>query len=98
MKVHEISPARVIVDIARNEFMRHHADRIESVRVRIGPRAVATRGALVSSYEVASEGTLVEGSRLVFERGRGRELHVVAVELVKGKKRIQEPFISIEAA
>ena len=97
MKLHEVSEAVSIVDIARNECMRHRADRVETVHLRIGPQASITREALVSSYEQASEGTLVEGSRLEFQDGLGRELHVVAVDIIKGEQRIQEAFLYAKA-
>jgi len=97
MKLHKVSLATSIVDIARNAFMRHRADRIDTVHVRIGPQAAIQREALASSYELESEGTLVEGSRLEFEDGLGSELYVVALEIIKGKRRIQEAFISAKA-
>jgi hydrogenase nickel incorporation protein HypA/HybF len=79
--MHELSIALNIVEIAEEEAKRHGSARVQSVRVRIGDLAGVARDALLFSYGLVCEGTLAEGSTLVFENGEGLELEVISLEV-----------------
>jgi hydrogenase nickel incorporation protein HypA/HybF len=65
--MHELSIAVSIVDMAMEEAERHGADRIEAVHLRLGLLSGVVPRALLASYELACEQTLLEGSRLLIE-------------------------------
>src|SRR5262249_10748285 len=65
--MHELSIALGIVDVAAEEAERHGAIRVVAVRLRLGPLAGVVKEALLSAYELAREGTPLEGSRLDVE-------------------------------
>ena len=88
--MHEISIALSIVEIATEEALRHGADKVEAVHLRIGPMAAVAREALIFAYGFASEGGIVEGSRLVIEEGQGMQLEVVGLEIMDGQRRNSE--------
>jgi hydrogenase nickel incorporation protein HypA/HybF len=64
--MHELSLALSLVDIAREEAARL-GGRVSAVHVRLGALAGVVREALLSSYEMASADTPLQGSRLVIE-------------------------------
>jgi hydrogenase nickel incorporation protein HypA/HybF len=64
--MHELSIAMSIVDMAREEGERRGAD-ITAVHIRLGLLSGVVKDALFSSYEMACEGTPLQGSRLVIE-------------------------------
>jgi Zn finger protein HypA/HybF involved in hydrogenase expression len=51
------------------------------VYLKLGRLSGVVSRALLASYEMACEGTLLAGSRLEIEDTPGRELEVVALEL-----------------
>src|SRR5947209_7361559 len=63
--MHELSIALSIVDLAAEEAERH--GRVVAVHLRLGPLSGVVKEALESAYELAREGSPVEGSRLVIE-------------------------------
>ena len=65
--MHELSIALSIVDRASEEVERHPGARVSGVQLRIGALAGVVREALLFSWEVACQGTRVEGSRLIIE-------------------------------
>jgi hydrogenase nickel incorporation protein HypA/HybF len=71
--MHELSIAMSIVEMAEEESSQRGGARVSAVHLRLGALAGVVKAALLSSYEMASEGTLLQGSRLVIE-----ELPVVA--------------------
>jgi len=70
--MHELSIAMSIVDMAEEEAARRSA-RVEAVHLKLGLLSGVVKDALLSSYEMACEGTSLQGSRLVIE-----EIPVVA--------------------
>jgi len=79
--MHELSIALSIVDMAAEEALRHEATGVEVVHLKLGRLSGVVSRALLASYEMACEGTLLAGSRLEIEDTPGRELEVVALEL-----------------
>jgi hydrogenase nickel incorporation protein HypA/HybF len=70
--MHELSIAMSIVEMAEEEAERRNV-RVEAVYLKLGALAGVAKNALLSSYEIACEGTSLQGSRLVIE-----EIPVVA--------------------
>lgn len=64
--MHELSLALSLVEIAREEGARL-GGRVSAVHVRVGAMAGVVGEALLSSYEMASADTPLQGSRLVIE-------------------------------
>lgn len=62
--MHELSVAHGIVEQSVEAAQRAKADKVLSVRIKVGRLAGVEAGALLFCYEVASKGTLLEGSRL----------------------------------
>ena len=65
--MHELSIAMSIVEMAEEELERRGWARIQAVHLRLGLLSGVVKEALVSSYEMACEATVLEGSRLVIE-------------------------------
>jgi hydrogenase nickel incorporation protein HypA/HybF len=65
--MHELSIAMSIIEGATEEALRHGAVKVEAVHLKLGPLSGVARDALLFSYELACEGTALEGSRLVIE-------------------------------
>jgi hydrogenase nickel incorporation protein HypA/HybF len=63
--VHELSIALSIIEGAEEEAMRQGGGRVCSVHLRLGPLSGVVKEALLFSYELACEGTSLEGSKLV---------------------------------
>jgi hydrogenase nickel incorporation protein HypA/HybF len=64
--MHELSIAMSIVDLAQEEAERRSA-RINAVHLKLGALSGVVKEALLSSYEMACQGTPLQGSRLVLE-------------------------------
>ena len=65
--MHELSIALSIIEGASNEISRHGDVKISAVHLKLGPLSGVVKDALLFSYELACEGTALEGSRLVIE-------------------------------
>lgn len=65
--MHELSVAMGIVEMAAEEAARRGGARVGAVHLRLGRLSGVVREALLFSYDVACEGTPLEGSRLVVE-------------------------------
>ncbi|HEX4956479.1 MAG TPA: hydrogenase maturation nickel metallochaperone HypA [Thermoanaerobaculia bacterium] len=70
--MHELSIALSLVDTAAEAARNAGARRVVEVRVQIGVLSGVEAGALLFSYDLATQGTLLEGSRLIL-----RELPLV---------------------
>lgn len=70
--MHELSIAMSIVETAEEEALRR-AVRVDAVHLKLGALSGVVKAALLFSYEIACQGTALEGSRLVIE-----EIPVVA--------------------
>ncbi len=66
-RVHELSIALSIVEGAEEEVERQGGGRVCAVHIKLGPLAGVVREALQFSYELACEGTPLEGSILIVE-------------------------------
>ena len=64
--MHELSIAMSIVEMAEEEAEQRRAQ-VNAVHLKLGALAGVVKGALLSSYEIACEGTGLAGSRLVIE-------------------------------
>lgn len=65
--MHELSIAYSLVEIASQTAAEAGATRVKAVYLRLGALSGVERGALDFSYEVATAGTLLQGSALVVE-------------------------------
>jgi hydrogenase nickel incorporation protein HypA/HybF len=65
--MHELSIAMNIVDLAIDEAESRGASGVDVVYLKLGPLSGVVREALLFSYEVACQQTLLEGSKLCIE-------------------------------
>jgi hydrogenase nickel incorporation protein HypA/HybF len=65
--MHELSIAMSIVEMAEEESDKRGGARVNAVHLKLGALAGVVKNALLSSYELACEGTGLQGSRLVVE-------------------------------
>jgi hydrogenase nickel incorporation protein HypA/HybF len=65
--MHELSIAMSIVEMAEEESTQRGGARVNAVHLKLGALAGVVKDALLSSYELACEGTDLQGSRLVIE-------------------------------
>jgi hydrogenase nickel incorporation protein HypA/HybF len=68
--VHELSIALSIIEGVEEELARRNNAHAAAVHLRLGPLSGVVRDALLFSYEVACEGTPLEGSTLVIEESQ----------------------------
>jgi hydrogenase nickel incorporation protein HypA/HybF len=71
--MHELSIAMSIVEMAEEESERHGGARVSAVHLKLGALSGVVKEALLASYEMACEGTRLEGSRLAI-----REVPIIA--------------------
>ena len=64
--MHELSIALSILEIAGEEAGRR-GGRVAAVHLKLGPLSGVVKGALVSAYDLAREGTPLAGAELVVE-------------------------------
>jgi hydrogenase nickel incorporation protein HypA/HybF len=65
--MHELSIAMSIVEMAEEEADQRGGARVNAVYLKLGALAGVVKDALLLSYELACEGTGLQGSRLVIE-------------------------------
>ena len=65
--MHELSIAMSIVELAIEEAERRGGVQVNAVHLKLGQLSGVVKDALLFSYDVSCEGTLLEGSRLVIE-------------------------------
>jgi hydrogenase nickel incorporation protein HypA/HybF len=65
--MHELSIALSIVELAEEESERQGGARISAVHLKLGRLSGVVKTALESSFNMAVEGTILEGARLVVE-------------------------------
>lgn len=65
--MHELSIATSIVELAEEEAEARGGVRITAVHLKLGALSGVVKQALMGSFEIACEGTPLEGSRLVIE-------------------------------
>jgi hydrogenase nickel incorporation protein HypA/HybF len=65
--MHELSIAMSMVEMAAEEAARRGGVRVHKIHLKLGELSGVVKEALLFSYEVACEGTPLEGSQLVIE-------------------------------
>ena len=65
--MHELSIAMSMVDMAAEEAARRGEVKVIAIHLRLGPLSGVVKDALLFSYEVACQGTGLEGSQLLIE-------------------------------
>ena len=65
--MHELSIALSIIEGAEEELSRQGGGQVHAVHLRLGPLSGVVKEALLFSYQLACEGTLLEGSDLLIE-------------------------------
>lgn len=81
--MHELSIAVSIVEGVEEELAKHKGARVAAVHLRLGPLSGVAKEALLFSYDVACEGTRLEGSTLKIEdMPDGADLQIFALELM----------------
>ena len=65
--MHELSIALSIIEGAEEEVSRHGGGRVCAVHLKLGPLSGVVKEALLFSYELACEGTCLEGSALLID-------------------------------
>ena len=80
--MHEVSLAIALVEVASEAAHTLGATRVNRLFVRLGAGAGVLAEALRFSFDVAAEGTIVQGARLEVETGEGPHLQLRAMEVV----------------
>jgi hydrogenase nickel incorporation protein HypA/HybF len=65
--MHELSVAMSIIDVAAEEARRQDTSRIVAVHLKLGPLAGVAKKALISAFEIAREGSTLDGAELVIQ-------------------------------
>ncbi len=65
--MHELSLALNILDLVAEEAERRGGVRVLGIYLKLGPLAGVVKEALLSAYEIAREGSSLEGAELVIE-------------------------------
>jgi hydrogenase nickel incorporation protein HypA/HybF len=66
-KMHELSIAISIVELAQEEAERRGDVHVNAIHLKLGLLSGVAKEALLSSYDLACEGTTLEGSKLIIE-------------------------------
>ena len=80
--MHELAIALSLVETASDEAARLGARHVATLFVRIGNLSGVVDDALRFSFDVAAEGTIVQGARLELEPVDGRDLQLRAMEVL----------------
>jgi hydrogenase nickel incorporation protein HypA/HybF len=65
--MHELSIAMSIVELAQEESDLRGGVQVSAIHLRLGSLSGVVKAALQASFEMACEGTLIQGARLVIE-------------------------------
>ena len=65
--MHELSVALSLIDMANEEAGKHEGVRVNALLLKLGPLSGVVKEALTFSFEIACEGTALEGAQLVIE-------------------------------
>ncbi|MBW1691781.1 MAG: hydrogenase maturation nickel metallochaperone HypA, partial [Deltaproteobacteria bacterium] len=66
--MHEFSIATSLLEIISQEALAYQGAKVKAVRLKVGTLSGVVPEALEFAFQVLSEGTVAEGSRLVIER------------------------------
>jgi hydrogenase nickel incorporation protein HypA/HybF len=62
--MHELSIALGIIEVVGEEMLKHGDARVSAVHLKLGALSGVDKDALLFSFDVASEGTPIQGARL----------------------------------
>jgi len=65
--MHEMSIAQSLIDILKDEMLKHDAKSLRSVRLNVGQMTAIVPDALSFCFQVITDGTEMEGARLIME-------------------------------
>jgi len=65
--MHELSIAMSMIEMAAEESARRGGVQVNAIHLKLGQLSGVVKEALLFSYDVACEGTSLEGSRLIIE-------------------------------
>ena len=65
--MHEMSIAQSLIDVLKEEMIRHGVKNLKSVRVSIGQMSAVVPDALSFCFEVITNGTELEGVKLIMD-------------------------------
>jgi hydrogenase nickel incorporation protein HypA/HybF len=65
--MHELSIALSIIELAQEESVRHGGAQVSAVHLKLGALSGVVKAALLGSFEMACEDTLLKGARLIVE-------------------------------
>ncbi len=65
--MHEMSIAQSLIDVLREEMLKHNAKSLRSVRLNIGQMTAIVPDALSFCFQVITDGTEFEGAKLVMD-------------------------------
>lgn len=67
MPMHELSIAQSLIDVVKEEMRKNNAKSLRSVRLHVGEMTAIVPEALAFSFEVVTNGTELEGTRLLMD-------------------------------
>ncbi|HXE30610.1 MAG TPA: hydrogenase maturation nickel metallochaperone HypA [Terriglobales bacterium] len=78
--MHELSLAMSLIDGVEEECAARPGLKVRAVHLRLGALSGVNADALTFSYQLACQGTPLEGTALVTEATPGRELEIIGLE------------------
>jgi hydrogenase nickel incorporation protein HypA/HybF len=66
--MHEMSIAQSLIDILREEMAKHGAATLRSVRLSVGEMSAIVPESLSFCFEIITQGTPLEGAKLLMDR------------------------------
>ncbi len=66
-KMHELSIALNMIEMATDELKKNGGKRVAALHLKLGSLSGVVKDALLFSWEIACQGTSLEGSKLVIE-------------------------------
>jgi hydrogenase nickel incorporation protein HypA/HybF len=79
--MHEFSLARNLVRLAEDRLPTAGRRHVRVVTVRLGAFTGMTAESLAAAFDLASEGTPLQGAKLEIESGEGSDLLLVSLEV-----------------
>lgn len=65
--MHEMSIAQSLIDILKEEMLKNNAKTLRSVRLNVGQMTAIVPDALSFCFQVVTDGTEMEGAKLIME-------------------------------
>ena len=65
--MHEMSIAQGLIDVLKEEMLKHNAKSLRSVRLNIGQMTAIVPDALSFCFQVITDGTEFEGAKLIMD-------------------------------